>query len=242
MKANDFNLSTSIHIDRKKMFLLWKGVTEFDFMKCKFYLKSHSKFKINAKKDTEGINCVFIETTKRISKNFKVKHLVAGNVLPEEIHNNNILVAWTAFKKPNNSPIKLLHENYVRKQDNLEPISEIIKSAGQDDLDDPEAMKDFFEIPIQENSEFKGENEEIIQSKDETRSILNITKNSLRSYVVSEHGINEAEIQINKFVQKMRKRPRKERQILNNFKKGDYSKIPFISGDLIRKKRKEGKI
>jgi len=237
MKANDFILTTTIHIDRKKMFLLWKGVTESDFMKSKFYTQFNSKFKIIKSPEDEVINCVLIETTKRISKNFRVKHLVAGNVLPEEIHNNITLKAWTAFKKPNHSPIKLLHENYVKKQDNLEPISEIIKSGGQDDLDDPEAMKEFLlEIPIQEN-------EEIIQSK----SINNITKislrsNSLRSYVVSEHGIDEAEIQINKVVKKMRKKRGKVRQILNNFKKGDYSKIPFISGDLIRKKRKEGKI
>ena len=100
MNPNDFHLSTILHVDRKDMCLLWKGITEFDLFKCKFYKKVKDRIKYYSKIDyTEGKNCVFIETIKRISQNFKVKKFVAGNVLPEEINDNDILKGWSAYKK-----------------------------------------------------------------------------------------------------------------------------------------------
>ena len=146
MKADDFQLSTNVHIDRKNLCLLWKGITELDFFKCKFYLKTHQKIEISSKENSEGINCVFIETKKRISQNFKVENFVAGGVLPEELYDNDELKGWASYKRPNQAPKMLVHEYFVRKPYNRNfisnlPISDI--DLINDESFDNEAMNLF---------------------------------------------------------------------------------------------------
>ena len=292
MNSDDFDLSTSIHVDRKNMYLLWKGITEDDLFKCKFYKQVKDRINYYSKiDDTTGLNYVFIETVKRISLNFMVEDFVAGNVLPEEIIDNDILKGWSAYKKPNKSPRKLLHENYIRINKDKSLSSESLSISEIDSINvsnDLEAdyelnllkskknsmnkIKDF-EIPERnerhskkrskdkieylnkkrkrkeyyahdfsivigdddhEISESKGD---IIQSN-EARSCSTVTNNinSIKnSFIVSDK--NELDSEANSLFDKIIHKMKIRRSIvLDDNKEADYSSIPLVPSNLIRKK------
>ena len=77
-------------------------------------------------------------------------------MLPEEINDNDNLKVYGAYKKPNNAPGKLLHENYIRKKKNKSftsdtlPISDI--DSANDVSNNSEAEYDVKLLKMKENS------------------------------------------------------------------------------------------
>ena len=135
-------------------------------------------------------------------------------------------------KQTNNIPQYLGDSYFTNFCEDEILYSDVIIDIEQEDIIEINDDESKIEKPVQENSETDGE---IIQSQ-EARSNSTITKNSLRnSFVVSE--VNELDDVAQRSHEKLMQKIYNRGSIINieDYKEADYSSIPFIPKDLIRK-------
>ena len=110
-------LSKKFYLDRKQLYLLWKGIKLHHFLNSRLYQISKDKIEYQ-EKEIDGCNCVFVSLISRISLYIEVNSFIINDTYPIEVRDNKTLDIFGKKTKLNQKPKKLIHELFDNIKDN----------------------------------------------------------------------------------------------------------------------------